>query len=263
MLLDDDQDETITPENLDNSSSSQVQFNLIPSSFNDASNGPKLNLNIHPSSSSSTSNYHQKMHLLHNQQQKLYNENVATTCKTLRNQKLFDPIIQNRLAINCDLDNQHDNQTVTYNPYANENDHDTKFQLSKSQQYQNELNQNRGPIEIPLVRRFGQDRTNFYNILPKVDTNSNKRLTADCGVTKITNTHSRPSSSMVNQQQFNCFSFKDRISISSHYSKNETTQAQLHNTLPSNENSQSNDSQSTFAFKNYDLNDEFWLNFDQ
>lgn len=251
LLLDDDQNETITPENLDNSTSSQVQFNLIQ--FNDDSNGTKL---THPSSL----NHHQKMTLFYNQQ-KIYNENVATACKTLRNQKHFVPLTQNRLAISCDLDQE--NQTVTYNPYANENDHDTKFQLSKSIQYQNELSQNQRPIEIPLVRRFGQDRTNFYNILPKVET-INKRGTADS--VKNASQSSLPS---INQQQFNCFSLKDRISISSHYSKNETTQ----HTLPSNENSQSNDSQSTFpfnsnsqenlTFKNYDLNDEFWLNFDQ
>lgn len=252
LLLEDEQNETITPENLDNSTSSQVQFNLIQ--FNN-------NCNYQ-----SSLNYHQKMILLHNQQ-KLYNENVATTtCKTLRNQKHFVPLTQNnRLAINCDLDQE--NQTVTYNPYANENDHDTKFQLSKSIQYQNELSQNHGPIEIPLVRRFGQDRTNFFNILPKVDT-INKRLALDC--VKNTAQSILPA---INQQQFNCFSLKDRISISSHYSKNETTQTTQH-TLPSNESSQSNDdSQSTFTlntnsnenltFKNYDLNDEFWLNFDQ
>lgn len=250
LLLDDDQNETITPDNLDNSTSSQVQFNLIP--FND---GSKLNYPL-------SLNYHQKMILLNNQQ-KLYNENVAATCKTHRNQKHFVPLTQNRLATNCDLDQE--SQTVTYNPYANENDHDTKFQLSKSIQYQNELNQNHGPIEIPLVRRFGQDRTNFYNILPKVET-INKRLAVNC---VKNNSHSSLPS--INQQQFNCFSLKDRISISSHYSKNETTQTQ--HTLPSNENSQSNDSQSRFTFnsnsnenltfKNYDLNDEFWLNFDQ
>lgn len=254
LLLEDDQNETITPENLDNSTSSQVQFNLIQ--FSEPNNS-KINCNYQ-----STLNYHQKMILLHNQH-KLYHENVASACKTLRNQKHFVPLIQNRLAINCDLDQE--NQTVTYNPYANENDHDTKFQLSKSIQYQNELNQNHGPIEIPLVRRFGQDRTNFFNILPKVDT-INKRLALDCGKNTQSNLPA------INQQQFNCFSFKDRISISSHYSKNETTQTQ--HTLPSNENSQSNDdSQSTFTmntnsnenltFKNYDLNDEFWLNFDQ
>lgn len=203
--------------------------------------------------------------LLHNQQ-KLYTQNVVTACKTLRSQKHFVPLIQNRLAVNCDLDQE--NETVTYNPYANENDHDTKFQLSKSIQYQNQLNQNHGPIEIPLVRRFGQDRTNFYNILPKVDTIT-KRLTAE-GL-KNSSRSSLPAINQQHQQQFNCISLKDRISISSHYSKNETTQTQQ--TLPSNENSQSNDSQSTFTFnsnsnenltfKNYDLNDEFWLNFDQ
>lgn len=258
LLLEDEQNETIMPENLDNSTSSQVQFNLIQ--FNDDSNGTK---HIHHPSSL---NYHQKMILLHNQQ-KLYNENVATTaCKTLRNQKHFVPLTQNRLAIRSDL--YQDNETVTYNPYANENDHDTKFQLSKSIQYQNELNQNHRPIEIPLVRRFGQDRTNFYNILPKVET-INKRLAVNGGVKN----NSHTGLPAVNQQQqFNCFSLKDRISISSHYSKNETIQTTQH-TLPSNENSQSNDSQSTLTFnsnsnenltfKNYDLNDEFWLNFDQ
>lgn len=255
LLLDDDPNETITPENLDNSTSSQVQFNLIQ--FNDDSNGTKLNCNYQ-----SSLNYHQKMTLLHNHH-KLYNENVVTACKTLRNQKQhFVPLTQNRLAIRCDLDQE--NQI--YNPYANENDHDTKFQLSKSIQYQNELNQNHGHIEIPLVRRFGQDRTNFFNILPKVDS-MNKRSSVD------NEKNNSPSNlHTINHQQFNCFSLKDRISISSHYSKNETTQT--HHTLPSNENSQSNDdSQSTFTmntnsnenltFKNYDLNDEFWLNFDQ
>lgn len=256
LLLEDEQNETITPENLDNSTSSQVQFNLIP--FNDVSNSTKLN---YPSSL----NYQQKMILLHNQQ-KLYSENVATACKTLRNQKHFVPITHNnRLVVKCEATDENQD-TITYNPYANENDHETKFQLSKSIQYQNELNRNQCPIEIPLVRRFGQDRTNFYNILPKVET-INKRLAVDYVKTNATSS-SQPS---VNHQQFNCFSLKDRISISSHYSKSGIASAQQ--TLPSNENSQSNDSQNAFTynsnsnenltFKNYDLNDEFWLNFDQ
>lgn len=261
LLLEDDQNETITPENLDNSTSSQVQFNLLP--FNDASNGNKLNCN-YPSSL----NYHQKVILLQNHQ-KMYNENVGTACKTLRNQKHFVPLAHNnRLTIKCERDDE--NETVTYNPYANENDRDTKFQLSKSIQYQNQLNQSHCPIEIPIVRRFGQDRTNFYNILPKVEPISKRQSTAPADCVR-SNAQSAGLPSINQQQQFNCFSLRDRISISSHYSKNVTAPAQ--STFASSENSQSNDSQSTFAFntnsnenltfKNYDLNDEFWLNFDE
>lgn len=257
LLLEDDQNETIMPESVDNNStSSQVQFNFIRFNNGD-SNGANRN---YPSSL----NYHQKMHSLHSQP-KLYNENVVdatAACKTLKNQKHFVPITQNhtnRLAtiIKCEPSNDEvENETITYNPYANENDHDTKFQLSKSIQYQNELSRTQCSIEIPLVRRFGQDRTNFYNILPKVET-INKRMTHSGGVLTPTKINQQ-------QQQFNCFSIKDRISISSHCSKNQiVAQTQQQQTLPSNENSQSNDSQSTFTFKNYDLNDEFWLNFDQ
>lgn len=282
LLLDDEQNETITPENLENSASSQVHFNLIP--FNDAtSNAAKLNCNYSSSSSASVSaspsllNYHHKMIPLQNHQ-KLYNQNVGTlsACKTLiRNQKHFVPLAHNnRLIIKCERDDE--NEPITYNPYANENDqNDTKFQLSKSIQYQNELNQtNHCPIEIPLVRRFGQDRTNFYNILPKVEPISKRQATtstttADC----VAKGHAQSALPSINQQQFNCFSLRDRISISSHYTKNVAATTTSATFVSNNENSQSNDSQSTFAFntnsnenltfKNYDLNDEFWLNFDE
>lgn len=249
---------------MDNTAPAQVQFNLIP--FNDANVVDAKPYCNYPSSL----NFQSKS-ILPNNPQKLYRENVAASaCKTLRNQKHFVPLTEiNRLAIKCEPIDEYENaETVTYNPYANENDHETKFQLSKSIQYQNELNRKHCPIELPLVRRFGQDRTNFYNILPKVEPIT-KRLAVD-----YVRTNTQPSQPMsINHQQFNCFSLRDRISISSHYPKSAATSSMRPHTLPSNENSQSNDSQSTFTFssnsnenltfKNYDLNDEFWLNFDQ
>lgn len=158
------------------------------------------------------------------------------------------------------------NEYYGFNPFADENDSSQSFQLSKSQNYSQ--SQATGPIRL-----FGADVTNVINSNIQAGTAADK--------TKINypldsfgdQFNSFASQSMVNARNdgYHGQSGVDvygksvfRSDDAGMYLQNPNTDNSCSN-LYSDESQEPSHSQGNHEviFKNYDLNDEYWLNFDQ
>lgn len=124
-------------------------------------------------------------------------------------------------------DNSMRNMSQEYNPFADENDSFAHFQLSKS------INidpSNHTQVTANRTRAFGNDRTNFSSQNDRLYTPSNS---------------SKPSTYNRTEQRAN--------------TTNTLALKTMHvvDTMSSNSNDEN-----TVMFRNYDLNDEYWLNFE-
>lgn len=155
------------------------------------------------------------------------------------------------------------NEFFGYNPFADENDNSNSFQLSKSANFTNQ----------PGIRVFGNDMTNFLN--------SNQTVTSD---KPKPNTSYQTNSFHQNFTQFSNQNFSTPKTVtyannqssdvygksifrpdeSGIYLQNSNMESSCSNVF-SDESQEHLQSQSSneITFKNYDLNDEYWLNFDQ
>lgn len=132
----------------------------------------------------------------------------------------------NFTEINLTSDNSQRTVSHEYNPFADENESFARFQLSKSV---NNESPHSTQSSTPRARVFGNDRTNFVQQTERhYPSNSGKPAT-------FTRTEHRASSS-------NVMALKSSMDV---------------DTMSSNSNDEN-----TVMFRNYDLNDEYWLNFE-
>lgn len=150
-----------------------------------------------------------------------------------------------------------------FNPYADENDSGAHFQLSKSIESHANSNLN----NLPRARFFGNDRTNFmnntetnlikpkhqsqintsnFNFYDKYDENAQNAIFTDLLMRNVANNNT----TQITQNQMHSSSVVEPQN-STYFMK--TNSMKSVNSESSNE----------MMFKNYDLNDEYWLNFDQ
>lgn len=135
-----------------------------------------------------------------------------------------------------------------YNPYADENDSNGNFQLSKSICNRNMSTHDDSllSVEARPMRVFGNDRTNFMQIDRNQMPNQLNRT---------------PSLINLRKENFHSFNISNNM-IVKHGNIPYTSTA--HNnaiTTHTNFNPQI-DQENSVMFRNYDLNDEYWLNFE-
>lgn len=231
MLL--DTDITLT-NSLDNSSSSQVhniinkiENKLLMRDCDESQQQIMLNQFKPLTNNFHVTNNRIKIH----QNQIITDPNHVQIINTLKSDKFFNKkIVKSFSAINQSF---HENNNLNrfmqneYNPYADENDSNSRFQLSKST-IANETNQS----QYRNVRIFGNDRTNFVHCDRSVTTNK---------------TNTNPNKVEQRRENYQSFDIINNMAY-----KNAT-----HTNTSSKENSEN-----VVMFKNYDLNDEYWLNFE-
>lgn len=156
------------------------------------------------------------------------------------------------------------NENFAFNPFADENDSNQSFQLSKSANFQNQS----GPIRL-----FGSDMTNFMNSNQTIVSEKPKANPS----TFVTNTYNQNFSQIGgpsfmktnNENQYDNSTDVYGRSVfrpddNAIYSQSSNTENSCSNMF-SDESQEPSQSQSSneLVFKTYDLNDEYWLNFDQ
>lgn len=179
----------------------------------------------------------------------------------------------------------------SFMPFVDENAENMHFQLSKITDYQNTKkqspknnSQNRNNIAQmpPFVRQFGYNRTNLmFNNNPqtttttpmptKYDTIQSLQYLSNNAENENSNSSSVQTSPILNNR-FKSNNYNNNINLKSTNVSSSTQSlsrtnisADLCNIFSNCEDSCSSPTTTTneMTFKNYDLNDEYWLNFDQ
>lgn len=136
-------------------------------------------------------------------------------------------------------------QTPQFNPYADENDSSSRFQLSKSvcniSAASSSSMSDDSSQQIARNRFFGNDRTNYTQ---------NDRLPNQGNPSRVIN---------LRKENYHTINISNNMII-----KNpNTTFASNHSHHPHLHHSNSHiDQENPVMFRNYDLNDEYWLNFE-